>query len=334
MQLIWTILRWLFPTDPVQQCIGAARHRIALMASQVFTPQSLFLLEHDPQARLYIEALVIDYEFALHMAIGARACQIAKLRFRMHPRNFYKPTRALNVAALLKRIRALVTMCNNIERLAQIRAERLKREHDADPLPLHATSPAFGEEELSSLAEGGGGGARALARVTEGAGRNAAGLPRAPPIFDVQLKPKPASQAHLRERDPMAKRLEHRARTLAHFPCGARVEHVHQLFEALARHVDARRQVVVLENLLDLAGLHRAEHRQKTTLVACGGERIRVCRLGLGLVLEHDIAAQRLDESRRQLGVRAHFLAQFIEEPVDILDGGQSRTFCHVTPVR
>jgi hypothetical protein len=333
MQLLWIILRALFPTDPVQQCIGAARHRIALMASQVFTPQSLFLLEHDPQARLYIEALIIDYEAALHMAIGARACQIARLRFRYLPKTFYRPTRALNVAALLKRIRALVTMCNSIERLAQIRAERLKREHDADPLSLRATPPAFGEEgqTQSSTGKAGGGGTRS---VTEGAGRNAGGLPRAPPVFDVQLKPKPASQAHLRERDPTAKRLEHRARTLAYFPRGACVEHVHQLFEALARHVDARRQVVVLENLLDLAGLHRAEHRQETTFVACGGERIRVRGLGLGLVLEHDIAAQRLDEPRRQLGVRAHFLAQFIEEPVDILDGGQSRTFCHVTPVR
>jgi hypothetical protein len=194
MQLLWIILRALFPTDPVQQCIGAARHRIALMASQVFTPQSLFLLEHDPQARLYIEALVIDYESALHMAIGARACQIARLRFRFHPKTFYRPTRALNVAALLKRIRALVTMCNNIERLAQIRAERLKREYDADALSLRATSPAFGEEEqaLSSTGKAGGGGTRS---VTEGAGRDAAGLPRAPPVFDVQWKPKPASQA-------------------------------------------------------------------------------------------------------------------------------------------
>src|SRR5690606_31667478 len=85
-----------------------------------------------------IEALIIDYEAALHMAIGARACQIAKIRFRMRPRSSYRPTHALNTEALLKRIRALVVMCNNIERLAQIRAERLKREHDADPLGLAA----------------------------------------------------------------------------------------------------------------------------------------------------------------------------------------------------
>ena len=138
MQLLWIILRWLFPNDPVQQCIGAARRRIALMASEVFSPQSLFLLAHDPQARLHIEALIIDYEAALHMAIGARACQIAKMRFRFHPKAFYRPTRALSTQRLLARIRALVAMCNNIERLAQIRAERLKRERDANPLGLAA----------------------------------------------------------------------------------------------------------------------------------------------------------------------------------------------------
>jgi hypothetical protein len=220
MQLLWIILRALFPTDPVQQCIGAARHRIALMASEVFSPQSLFLLEHDPHARLHIEALIIDYEAALHMAIGARACQIAKMRFRMQKRTSYAPTRALNVAALLARVRALVAMVNNIERLAQLRAERLKRERDANPLSLRAssplrlagtprsTSPSFaggGPLALSSLAEGGGGGSRALARETEGAAREAGGLSRAPPVFDVHPNRKAVSQLHLREQGPMEK---------------------------------------------------------------------------------------------------------------------------------
>jgi hypothetical protein len=206
MQLLWIILRVLFPTDPVQQCIGAARHRIALMASEVFSLQTLFLLEHDPQARLHIEALIIDYEAALHTAIGARACQIAKLRFRYHPMTFYRPSRALNTAALLKRIRAFVTMCNNIERLAQIRAERLKREHDANLLgccPLRhaasqrATSPSLRLEEqthrrLSSCKceAPGGVGSRALARDTEGAA-----AARAPPVFDVYLNLQTTSQA-------------------------------------------------------------------------------------------------------------------------------------------
>jgi hypothetical protein len=213
MKLLWIILRVLFPTDPVRQCIEAARQRIALMVGKVFSPESLFLLAHDPRARLHIEALVIDYESALHFAIGARACQIAKMRFRQHPRAFFRPTRALSVERLLARIRALATMVNNIERLAQARAARLIRERDADPLgccPLRhaaaqrATSPSLRLEEemhlrLSSSDAVGGGGLRALARETEGAAATA----RAPPVFDVQLTPQPASQAHLRGRGPM-----------------------------------------------------------------------------------------------------------------------------------
>jgi hypothetical protein len=210
MQLIWIILRALFPTDPVQQCIGAARHRIALMASEVFSPQSLFLLEHDPQARLYIEALIIDYEAALHMAIGARACQIARLRFRYLPKTFYRPTRALNTAALLKRIRALVTMCNNIERLALIRAERLKREHDADPLGLaahgstgawlchaahqEAVGVAIAREALILSS------ARSARPSKDEGGLTARTSARGPPPTIFPPPPKPASQAHLRGR--------------------------------------------------------------------------------------------------------------------------------------
>ena len=119
MKLLWIILRALFPNDPVQQCIEAARQRIALMVREVFSPESLFLLAHDPRARLHIEALVIDYESALHFAIGARACQIANMRFRQHPRAFFRPTRALSVERLLARGRRLGTQRPEPERGAR-----------------------------------------------------------------------------------------------------------------------------------------------------------------------------------------------------------------------
>jgi hypothetical protein len=207
MQLLWIILRALFPNDPVQRCIGAARHRIALMVSEVFSPQTLFLLEHDPQARLYIEALIIDYEAALHMAIGARACQIARMRFRFHAKAFYRPTRALSVEALLTRIRALVSMCNNIERLAQIRAERFKRERDADPLgccPLrHAASQRALARETEGVSDGAEGAIWSGGPNREANAPAGAASAQAPPVFDVYLNPKPASQPHLRGRGPL-----------------------------------------------------------------------------------------------------------------------------------
>jgi hypothetical protein len=207
MQLLWIILRALFPADPVQQCIGAARHRIALMVSEVFSPQTLFLLEHDPQARLYIEALIIDYEAGLHMAVGARACQIAKMRFRFRPKAFYRPTRALSVAALLARIRALVTMCNNIERLAHIRAERLKRERDADPLgccPVrHADALRALARETVGVSDGAEGAIWSGGPNREAHAPAGAACAQAPPVFDAHPHPKPASQPHPRGRGPL-----------------------------------------------------------------------------------------------------------------------------------
>lgn len=98
MQLLWIILRWLCPTDPVRQGAEAAKQRLA---------------------------------------ISTRACQITKMRFRQQPRTFFKPTRARSTQRLLARICAFVTMVNDIERPARIRAERLKRERDADPLGLN-----------------------------------------------------------------------------------------------------------------------------------------------------------------------------------------------------
>jgi hypothetical protein len=187
------------------------------MASQVFSPQGLYLLEHDPRFRLHIEALIIDYEAALHTAIGARACQIAKMRFRYQHRASYRPTRALSVERLLARIRALVKLCNNIERLAQIRAERLKRERDADPLGLaaHGSTDAWLRHAahheavgVVSLSVGPEGLMVSSTRSVRPSNHEAvltarATCPRGPPPTIVCNHPKPASQAHLRERAPV-----------------------------------------------------------------------------------------------------------------------------------
>ena len=209
MQLLWTLLRALFPKDPVRQCIEAARRRIRHLVETIETNEAQQALSNDPNFRIHLEAILLDYEASLHMAIGARACQIAKLKFKPQHRAFYRPTTPKTVAELMARLDALVLMLCDIERLAQLRAQQLTSERDADPLSLRAsgllrldaahrsTSPSFagGGQCPSSLAEGGGGGSRALARETEGAAREAGGLPRAPPVFDVQLNPQPASQA-------------------------------------------------------------------------------------------------------------------------------------------
>lgn len=131
MRLLWIILRWLYPNDPVRQCMEAARDRIALMVAEVFNERTLAALASDPRHRMHLEALILDHEAALHCVIGARACQIARLRFIASARRFYTPTRAKPLAVLLGRIGDLAKMCGNLERLAQLRAKQLLREREA-----------------------------------------------------------------------------------------------------------------------------------------------------------------------------------------------------------
>src|SRR5690606_19969011 len=90
--------------------------------------------ERSPAERLHLEAIIIDYEAALHLAIGGRACQIAGLSFMARDHDFHQPTRPKSLPELLARIGGLVAMCADIERLAQLRAQKLLRQREADPL--------------------------------------------------------------------------------------------------------------------------------------------------------------------------------------------------------
>jgi hypothetical protein len=207
MHWLWIVLSCLFPRDPVRQCIEALREQVRQTAQEAFDI-GLHALESDAALRCTLEAIIIEYETTLHLVIAGRACRIAGLRFDPGERFFPEPTHPKSALELFARLNDLIKALDRIEHLAQLRAIKLTRERDADPLGLNKHP-----KPMSSLAEGGGGGARALARVTacraeaqrrrEGTARKAGGSTRAPPVFDVFLKPKPASQAHLRERDPV-----------------------------------------------------------------------------------------------------------------------------------
>ena len=205
MEWLWIILRYLFPLDPVRQCIAALCDRVTAMLSIVLDDDALDELAADPEARIALEAALIDYEATLRLTISARAHQIAKLRFIPGKKAFHRPTRARSLVDLVKRIQILAKDCADIERLAQLQAIRLLSAREADPLsaitlapslrasPLRhaaaqrAASPGFaggGQAGKSSTGKAGGGGSPRLRGETEGAGRNAAGA-RAPPIFDV-----------------------------------------------------------------------------------------------------------------------------------------------------
>ena len=144
MDWLWIILRYLFPNDPARMAAEAARSGVTMLVKAVFCEEGLAALEHASE-RIYIEGMVRDYEATLHLAIAVRACQIAGVRFTPAVRPLHFPTRAMSLPALLKRIHALVALCDDIERLAHLRAARLKWMRDADPLGLvaHGSTDAW-----------------------------------------------------------------------------------------------------------------------------------------------------------------------------------------------
>jgi len=198
MDWLWIILRYLFPLDPVRQCIAALCDRVTAMVQLILDDDALDELASNPDARIALEAALIDYEATLRLTIAARAHQIAKLSFIPGRKSFHRPARARSLVDLVKRIQILAKDCAGIERLAQLQAVRLKREREADPLGLAAHGStdaalrAAAHHEavgaLSSTGEAGGGGSPRLRGETEGAGRNAAGA-RAPPVFDAFANP-------------------------------------------------------------------------------------------------------------------------------------------------
>ena len=220
MEWLWIILRYLFPLDPVRQCIAALCDRVAVMINIILDDDALDDLAADPEARIAIEMALIDYESTLRLVIAARAHQIAKLRFIPGRKAFHRPTRARSLVDLVKRIQILAKDCADIERLAQLQAVRLKREREADPLGLaaHGSTDAWlrqaahheavGVASISTSAKSGLilSSARSARPSKDEAVLTAArhgGTARAPPVFDVFPQLPSASEAQLLRSHPV-----------------------------------------------------------------------------------------------------------------------------------
>jgi hypothetical protein len=191
MHWLWIVLSCLFPRDPMRQCIEALREQVRQTAREAFE-LGLHAIESDAALRCTLEAIIIEYETTLHLVIGARACQIAGLRFDPGERFFPDPTHPKSALELLARLNNLIKALDRLEHLAQLRAIKLRREREADPLGLKKHHPAPGSAPMSPTGQAMGDRTRT---ATEAAGRNAAGLSLAPPVFDAELNLKPASQA-------------------------------------------------------------------------------------------------------------------------------------------
>jgi hypothetical protein len=137
MQLIWIILRSLFPRDPLRQGAEVLRQRVAQLAHVAQDPATLRQLFFDPALRLQLELLILDVEDCLRLWIAMRGCQIAKVRPKS-PRRRCTPhlTHARDLRDLITRIHALAAMFARREKLARAHAAKLKHLRDANPLGL------------------------------------------------------------------------------------------------------------------------------------------------------------------------------------------------------
>jgi len=212
MAWLFALLRYLFPRDPVRQAAEGVRHCIAMLVHQLGTQEALDALATDTAARAYIEAIINDYEASVRLAIALRACQIAGIRFHCTARPFHQPSRPNSVEQLIRRIEALVALCNDIERLAQALAIKLKRERDADPLAAYGSTDAapcaaahyeavgviaFLKAQLGLIV-------RDCEAIVSKDGAVLTGAATGPPVFDVPRHPAPNSEAPLLGTHPLA----------------------------------------------------------------------------------------------------------------------------------
>ena len=200
MEWLWIILRYLFPHDRVRQGIEAVRRMVGDLALKALSDDSLDRFAHDPDSRRYLEAHIIAHEANVRGIIAARACQIAGVVFRPSWEEIHLPARAKSFIHVLARLNDLFEMCDDIERLARLRAVKLRRMRDADPLGFvahgstDAALRAAAHHEAVGVAEFLKAQSGLILSSTRSVrpskdeavltiARNA--TPRAPPVFDV-----------------------------------------------------------------------------------------------------------------------------------------------------
>ena len=136
----WTeIIFWLFAR--LRPVLWYA-HRLAnllQLALLVFEDEEhLLWLEDNPHERCILEARLADGEHCLDIIIGLRAKEILGLAILPEDRPGIRACARIHSAASLEqlagRLDRLVARYNDIERLARLRAARLRREIEAAPV--------------------------------------------------------------------------------------------------------------------------------------------------------------------------------------------------------
>jgi hypothetical protein len=148
-ELFLLLLRILFPLDFVARARELTRDYLAEIIGWLEDPLALADIRHDPCRLARLEAHIIVAEHGVQLLIHDRARQLLGLPFVYIPR-LKRPelTRAHTLGHLFKRLHYLIRLFDHADRLAQRRADRMRRELEQTPLrpdaPHRSTSPACG----------------------------------------------------------------------------------------------------------------------------------------------------------------------------------------------
>ena len=207
IDLLITLLRILFPLDPVARLREITRDYINAIVTCLEDPHRREMIADTPHLRAKLEADIAALEHGIHLLIHERARQILGLPYTYTPRiPSPEPRRARPLTQIIARLGRMAALFHNLERLAQRRATRMKRELEENPLRLapsaQSTSPAHCAEQENHLRVSSSSASRWgrwIARPCAQDGGGAA-LPRAPPQTPTANCPLPIAPVATRLR--------------------------------------------------------------------------------------------------------------------------------------
>jgi len=140
VDLFLVLLRILFPLNPVRRLWEVTRDYLSELMDRLEDPDGFADLVHDPHACADLEAHIAVAEQGIHLLIHERARQILGLPFEYTPRSpVYPRHRAKPLRQVIARFSRAAALFQDIERLAQRRAARMRHEMEQNPLPLDAS---------------------------------------------------------------------------------------------------------------------------------------------------------------------------------------------------
>ncbi len=140
IDLLITLLRILFPLDPVARLREITRDYINVIVSCLEDPTRRETIAATPRMCAKLEADIAALEHGIRLLIHERARQIIGLPYTYTPRiPAPEQRRARPLPQIIARLSRMAALFHNLERLAQRRATRMQRELDENPIRLDAS---------------------------------------------------------------------------------------------------------------------------------------------------------------------------------------------------